>query len=165
MHKQYGDTNCVSLSNLLSTILNGTSIYNPFFSFHLRNAPDFASRASSPSAALLPQLLSVPLGFSLVSFLGIIVSSSSQVIYNEAIWSPIDLLNKFLDGDGNHPSRSTRFGVWFISTSFILAQACDFFDILLSHDAYLINGLVLRFHSVGVNSNFLSFNYNDLAYH
>ncbi|KAG9128279.1 hypothetical protein FRC07_001920 [Ceratobasidium sp. 392] len=83
------------------------------------NAPDFASRARRPSDAVLPQLIAVPLGFSLVSFLGIIVSSSSQVIYGEAVWDPILLLNKLLD---NSPSHATRFGVWFISASFILAQ-------------------------------------------
>jgi NCS1 family nucleobase:cation symporter-1 len=55
-----------------------------------------------------------------VSFIGIIVSSSSVVLYGEAIWSPIDLLGKLLDGN---PSGGTRFGVWFISASFILAQA------------------------------------------
>ncbi len=84
-----------------------------------RNAPDFASRARYPSAAGLPQLISVPVGFSIVSFFGVIVSSSSQAIYGEAIWSPIDLLGKFLDGN---PSHATRFGVWFIAASFIVAQ-------------------------------------------
>ncbi|KAI0252504.1 permease for cytosine/purines, uracil, thiamine, allantoin-domain-containing protein [Lactifluus subvellereus] len=83
------------------------------------NAPDFASRAKGPFAAGLPQLLAVPFMFSIVSFLGIIVSSSSQVIYGEPVWSPIDLLNMFLDDD---PSHATRFGVWFISTGFIVAQ-------------------------------------------
>ncbi|KAI3618172.1 uridine permease [Moniliophthora roreri] len=83
------------------------------------NAPDFASRANKPSAAVWPQILSVPLTFGLVCFIGIIVSSSSQTIYGEAIWSPIDLLDKFLD---NNPSGATRFGVWFISFSFIIAQ-------------------------------------------
>ncbi|KAJ7065000.1 permease for cytosine/purines, uracil, thiamine, allantoin-domain-containing protein [Mycena amicta] len=83
------------------------------------NAPDFASRAKTPSAALWPQLISVPLTFSLVSFIGIIVSSSSVTIYGEAVWSPVDLLNKFLD---DNPSHATRFGVWFISFSFIIAQ-------------------------------------------
>ena len=72
------------------------------------NAPDFASRARRPSAAGLPQLLAVPLTFSIVSFLGIIVSSSSQVIFGEPVWSPIDLLDRFLDDD---PSDATRFGV------------------------------------------------------
>jgi NCS1 family nucleobase:cation symporter-1 len=85
----------------------------------ITNAPDFASRAASTKAAMLPQLISVPLTFSLVSFVGIIVSSSSQTIYGEAIWSPIDLLGKFLDGN---PSSATRFGVWFIAASFIIAQ-------------------------------------------
>ena len=88
------------------------------------NAPDFASRAKTPSAAALPQLIAMPLGFIIVSFMGIIVSSSSTVIYGQSIWNPIDLLGKFLDPDANGkgPSSSTRFGVWFISASFILAQ-------------------------------------------
>ena len=72
------------------------------------NAPDFASRAKHPFAAGLPQLLAVPLTFSIVSFIGIIVSSSSQVIFGEPVWSPVDLLDRFLD---DNPSHATRFGV------------------------------------------------------
>ncbi len=92
------------------------------------NAPDFASRAKTPGAAALPQLIAMPLGFIIVSFMGIIVSSSSTVIYGQSIWNPIDLLGKFLDDDANGqgPSSGTRFGVWFISASFILAQVCIF---------------------------------------
>lgn len=99
------------VTSLMSCISNMATL--------VTNAPDFASRAKTPSAALWPQLVSVPLGFSLVSFVGIIVSSSSEAIYGEAIWSPIDLLNRFLD-DG--PSGATRFGVWFIAFAFIIAQ-------------------------------------------
>ncbi|KAF7351206.1 hypothetical protein MSAN_01551700 [Mycena sanguinolenta] len=99
------------VSSLMSCISNMATL--------VTNAPDFASRAKTPSAALFPQLFSVPITFSLVSFIGIIVSSSSVTIYGEAIWSPIDLLGKFLDDD---PSHATRFGVWFISASFIIAQ-------------------------------------------
>jgi len=73
-----------------------------------RNATDFSSRATTPSAALFPQLFSVPITFSLVSLLGLVVSSSSMVIYGEAIWSPVALLDRFLDGK---PSHATRFGV------------------------------------------------------
>lgn len=111
----------------------------------LRNAPDFASRAKTPGAALWPQLFAVPISFSVVSFIGIIVSSSSQAIYGEAIWSPIDLLGRFLD---DSPSSATRFGVrsdfdfhfqdlgftdvillmqvWFIAFAFIIAQVFNF---------------------------------------
>lgn len=78
------------------------------------NAPDFASRAKTPGAALWPQLFAVPLSFSVVSFIGITVSSSSQAIYGEAIWSPIDLLGRFLD---DSPSSATRFGVCFFQSS------------------------------------------------
>ncbi|KAI0696837.1 permease for cytosine/purines, uracil, thiamine, allantoin-domain-containing protein [Cytidiella melzeri] len=99
------------VASLMSCISNMATL--------VTNAPDFASRAAYPSATVWPQLISVPLGFSIVSFIGIIVSSSSQTIYGEAIWSPIDLLDKFLDND---PSSATRFGVWFIAAAFIIAQ-------------------------------------------
>ncbi|KAE9405020.1 hypothetical protein BT96DRAFT_988856 [Gymnopus androsaceus JB14] len=99
------------ITNLMSCVSNMATL--------VTNAPDFASRSHSPSAALWPQLFSVPLTFSIVSFIGIIVSSSSQTIYGETIWSPIDLLNMFLD---NSPSHATRFGVWFIAFAFIIAQ-------------------------------------------
>ncbi|KAJ6487960.1 permease for cytosine/purines, uracil, thiamine, allantoin-domain-containing protein [Mycena sanguinolenta] len=105
------DLGWAMVSSLMSCISNMATL--------VTNAPDFASRAKTPSAALFPQLFSVPITFSLVSFIGIIVSSSSVTIYGEAIWSPIDLLGKFLDDD---PSHATRFGVWFISASFIVAQ-------------------------------------------
>ena len=75
---------------------------------YLRNAPDFASRARRPKDALWPQLISAPIGYGLVCFLGIIVSSSSQAIYGQAIWSPVALLGTFLDGT---PSNATRFAV------------------------------------------------------
>lgn len=51
--------------------------------------------------------------------MGILFSSSSQVIFGEAIWSLVDLLGSFLD---DSPSHATRFGVWFISASVIIAQ-------------------------------------------
>lgn len=84
----------------------------------ITNAPDFASRARRPSEAVMSQMLSIPIVFALVSFIGIIVSSSSQAIYGEAIWSPMDLLGRFLDGS---PTHATRFGVWFIAAAFALA--------------------------------------------
>ncbi|KAF9465815.1 NCS1 nucleoside transporter family [Collybia nuda] len=99
------------VSSLMSCISNMATLAT--------NAPDFASRAHHPSDALWPQLISVPVCFSVVSFIGIIVGSSSGTIYGEAIWSPIDLLGRFLD---DNPSGATRFGVWFIAFSFIIAQ-------------------------------------------
>lgn len=45
---------------------------------------------------MLPQLFALPITFTVVSFLGIIVSSSSTVIYHETIWNPLDLLERVL---------------------------------------------------------------------
>ncbi|PCH35183.1 hypothetical protein WOLCODRAFT_19825 [Wolfiporia cocos MD-104 SS10] len=72
----------------------------------------------TPSDVVIPQLVALPLSFCIVSFLGIIVSSSSQAIYGRAIWSPIDLMGMFLD---DSPSHATRFGIWFIAAAFIIA--------------------------------------------
>jgi NCS1 family nucleobase:cation symporter-1 len=117
MHQQHGDSHRVSCH----TVLHGPDSISELTEYRTSNAPDFASRAKTPAAAAIPQLITMPLGFSLVSFIGIVVSSSSQAIYGKAIWSPIDLLAMFLDG---HPSSATRFGVWFIAFAFIVAQVC-----------------------------------------
>jgi len=62
----------------------------------ITNAQDFASRADKPSSIVWPQLVALPFTFAMVSFLGIIVSSSSTVIYGESIWNPLDLLERIL---------------------------------------------------------------------
>ncbi|KAH8828996.1 permease for cytosine/purines, uracil, thiamine, allantoin-domain-containing protein [Flagelloscypha sp. PMI_526] len=102
------------VTSLMSCISNMATL--------VTNAPDFASRAAYPSAALWSQVISVPVTFSLVSFIGIIVSSSSQTIYGEAIWSPIDLLNKFLD---DSPSHATRFGLRTNISANSISAGCD----------------------------------------
>jgi NCS1 family nucleobase:cation symporter-1 len=108
-----------------------------------RNAPDFASRAKTPAAALLPQLISVPLTFSLVSFIGIIVSSSSVTIYGEAVWSPIDLLGKFLD---DSPSHATRFGVSF--TGVHMRTRANISSIFFRSGSFLRPSLSLRYLAI-----------------
>jgi NCS1 family nucleobase:cation symporter-1 len=84
------------------------------------NDPDFSRFARKPSDALWSQLFTIPVGFALTSFIGIIVSSSSKVIYGEAIWSPLDLLKLFLEEE--NVSGGVRFGVFVIAFSFVLAQ-------------------------------------------
>jgi NCS1 family nucleobase:cation symporter-1 len=55
----------------------------------------------------------------ITSLMGILIASSSQVVYGEVIWDPIDHLSRFLDGS---PSHATRFGVAVIAICFIYVQ-------------------------------------------
>jgi len=82
------------------------------------NSNDFTRFARKPRDALWSQFITIPLGFAVTSFIGIMVSSSSTVIYGEPIWNPLDLLSNFLDG----ANSSERFGVFIIAAAFALAQ-------------------------------------------
>lgn len=88
------------------------------FSTLIVNDCDFARFARKPRDALWSQFFTIPLGFAVTSFIGIIVSSSSTVIYGEPIWNPLDLLSNFLDG----ANSGERFGVFVIAAAFTLAQ-------------------------------------------
>jgi nucleobase:cation symporter-1, NCS1 family len=84
------------------------------------NNPDFSRFARRPSDALWPQLLTIPVGFAVTSFIGMVVSSSSNVIFGTTIWNPLELLSQILDEvDGNPGSR---LGVLVIASAFALAQ-------------------------------------------
>ncbi|KAF2646473.1 uracil permease-like protein [Massarina eburnea CBS 473.64] len=84
------------------------------------NDPDFARFARKPKDALWSQLITIPVGFAVTSFIGIIVGSSSTVIFGgEPIWNPLDLLEKFLNENGG---SGQRFGVFIIAAAFTLAQ-------------------------------------------
>ncbi|ODH25697.1 hypothetical protein ACO22_05155 [Paracoccidioides brasiliensis] len=88
------------------------------FSTLIVNSLDFSRVARKPKDALYSQLFTIPISFAITSFTGIIVSSSSRVISDEPIWNPLDLLAEFLNG----ASSVERFGVFFISSAFALAQ-------------------------------------------
>lgn len=85
----------------------------------ITNNPDITSRADKVSSVVWPQLITLPLVFGITSFLGLIIGSSSTVLYGETIWDPLEILGRFLDGDA---SSATRAGVAFISIAFIIAQ-------------------------------------------
>lgn len=86
------------------------------------NEADFARLASKRSDVFLPQLFSIPLVFSLTSLIGILVSSSSTILFGDeqATWNPLDILEGLLDR--NPHDSATRAGVFFIATGFIIAQ-------------------------------------------
>lgn len=90
------------------------------FATLITNAPDFSRFADKPSFTMkyVVQTVSIPLCFSLTSLIGILVSSSSTILYGETLWSPLDVLGRFLD----NYSSGNRAGVFFISLAFCIAQ-------------------------------------------
>ncbi|KAB8216960.1 permease for cytosine/purines, uracil, thiamine, allantoin-domain-containing protein [Aspergillus novoparasiticus] len=82
------------------------------------NNPDFSRYAGKPKDAVWPQLITIPVGFAVTSFIGIMVTSSSSVIFGQAVWNPLTLLGMFLED----ASSAERFGVFVIAAGFALAQ-------------------------------------------
>ncbi|GAA5892347.1 hypothetical protein JCM6882_003645 [Rhodosporidiobolus microsporus] len=105
------DLGWVFMAQMMSAIANMATL--------IVNAVDFASRASKPSDVVLPQLIAMPLCFAITSLIGIIIASSTESIFGEFVWSPLDVMNGFLDGSN---SSGTRAGCAFISIGFIVAQ-------------------------------------------
>ncbi|KAF2260377.1 uracil permease-like protein [Lojkania enalia] len=100
-------------------MVQGTMSSIANFATLIVNDPDFARFARKPRDALWSQLFTIPIGFAVTSFIGIIVSSSSTVIFGgDPIWNPLDLLEAFLEEGGS----GQRFGVFVIATAFTLAQ-------------------------------------------
>ncbi|KAK2744930.1 hypothetical protein FQN57_004059 [Myotisia sp. PD_48] len=104
-------------SQLGWTIVKGIMASIASFATMIVNAPDFSRMARKPKDALWSQLLTIPLGFGLTAFAGVIVASSSEVQYSKPIWNPLDVLGRYLD-DAN---SAGRFGVFVIAFAFAIA--------------------------------------------
>ncbi|BAO41931.1 uridine permease [Kluyveromyces marxianus] len=88
------------------------------FSTLILNTPDFTRFAKTPRSSIYPQLLFIPVLYSVLGIIGIIIASAAFHIYHVNYWNPLDVLSRFLD----HYTSGTRAGAFFISTSFALAQ-------------------------------------------
>ncbi|WVQ83650.1 hypothetical protein IAT38_005792 [Cryptococcus sp. DSM 104549] len=98
-------------------VISISSCFNNMFTL-ITNAPDFASRAKRPSAAVWPQIIAMPIGFTITSFLGIVIASASAPQFGTQIWDVVKIMDKMLDGG----SSATRAGLVFISAGFIYVQ-------------------------------------------
>ncbi|AHJ96951.1 NCS1 family nucleobase:cation symporter-1 [Hymenobacter swuensis] len=59
------------------------------------NIPDFTRYAVSQRAQVLGQALALPSSMTLFSFVGVVVTSATLVIYGQTIWDPVVLAAKF----------------------------------------------------------------------
>jgi nucleobase:cation symporter-1, NCS1 family len=114
-------------SNLAWAVIGGIMASISNFATLIVNDPDFARFAKTPGAALWPQGITIPVGFGLTSFIGIIAGSASAVIYPDlgAVWNPLDLMRQFItngDPESGVGSAGDRAGVFLIAATFVVAQ-------------------------------------------
>jgi NCS1 family nucleobase:cation symporter-1 len=62
------------------------------------NIPDFTRYAKDQRSQIVGQSIAMPLTMTGFSFIGIAVTSATIVIYDEAIWDPVTLVARLLDG-------------------------------------------------------------------
>ncbi|KAG6105466.1 hypothetical protein E4U14_005121 [Claviceps sp. LM454 group G7] len=111
-------SNSVHGSDLAWQMVKGIMASIANFATLIINDCDFTRFARKPKDAIWSQALAIPFGFAFTSIIGIFVSSSSSVIYNEPIWNPLGVLGHFIDDGGS----AQRFGVFVIALAFALAQ-------------------------------------------
>jgi NCS1 family nucleobase:cation symporter-1 len=59
------------------------------------NIPDFTRYAKSQKAQINGQAIGLPTSMTLFSFIGVVVTSATVIIYGETIWDPLILAGKF----------------------------------------------------------------------
>ncbi len=59
------------------------------------NIPDFTRYAKSQEAQVKGQIIGLPPSMTLFSFIGVVVTSATFIIYGETIWDPVQLAGKF----------------------------------------------------------------------
>lgn len=59
------------------------------------NIPDFTRYAKSQKAQIMGQALALPPAMTVFSFIGVVVTSATVIIYGEVIWDPLVLAGKF----------------------------------------------------------------------
>lgn len=59
------------------------------------NIPDFTRYAKSQRAQMVGQAIGLPPAMTLFSFIGVVVTSATVIIYGEMIWDPLVLAGKF----------------------------------------------------------------------
>jgi nucleobase:cation symporter-1, NCS1 family len=61
------------------------------------NIPDFTRYAKSQRAQIKGQVIGLPTSMTMFSFIGVVVTSATIILYGEAIWDPLVLAGKFTD--------------------------------------------------------------------
>ena len=59
------------------------------------NIPDFTRYAKTQKAQVTGQAIALPSSMTLISFIGVVVTSATTIIYGTTIWDPVELAGRF----------------------------------------------------------------------
>ncbi|TRM62320.1 permease [Schizophyllum amplum] len=89
----------------------------------MTNGSDFSRYGKSARQFTTGTFLCLFIVGTLVSFVGLVTVSATQVIYNEVYWNPPDLLMRMMDE--GHGSSKARAGVFFLALGFALTAGFE----------------------------------------
>ncbi|KAL1621731.1 hypothetical protein SLS56_009035 [Neofusicoccum ribis] len=84
----------------------------------ITNGSDFSRYSRGPKHYIAGTIMSAWVTGTLVSLVGLVVTSACQKIYGEVFWNPPDLLMRMMDS--GHGSSKARAGVFFLAAGFAL---------------------------------------------
>jgi len=108
------------------------------------NIPDFSRYARSQRAQIIGQAVGLPPTMLLYSFIGIIVTSATVVVFGEAIWDPVAVITKI-----GHPAAAglalVALAVATLSTNIaanVVSPANDFSNLSPRRISFRLGGLI-----------------------
>lgn len=108
------------------------------------NIPDFSRHARSQRDQVVGQAIGLPTTMAFYSFIGIVVTSATVVIFGEAIWDPVEVINRF----GNRTLSSIALVALAIATlstniaANVVSPANDFSNLAPRHISFRTGGLI-----------------------
>jgi nucleobase:cation symporter-1, NCS1 family len=86
---------------LLLVFLPGLTAMVGYWATLSLNIPDFTRYCSSQKEQMLGQLFGLPTTMVFFSFIGVAVTSATVIVYDEAIWDPVELVGRLAGDSGS----------------------------------------------------------------
>ncbi|TAG07925.1 MAG: nitrate reductase [Verrucomicrobia bacterium] len=115
-----------------------------FWSTLSLNIPDFSRYAKNQRSQIIGQAIGLPPTMAFYSFIGIVVTSATVIIFGEAIWDPVEVINRI-----GSPVLSCvaliALAVATLSTNIaanVVSPANDFSNLFPKHISFRIGGMI-----------------------
>jgi NCS1 family nucleobase:cation symporter-1 len=115
-----------------------------FWSTLSLNIPDFSRYAKSQRDQIIGQAIGLPPTMVFYSFIGIVVTSATVVVFGEAIWDPVEVINRF----GNKVISCVALIALAIATlstniaANVVSPANDFSNLAPRHISFRTGGMI-----------------------